>query len=408
MGPQLSDLETVLRRHNRDFLCPICSGCAETPKGRGLRCAGFSLGRVAYCTREQYAGSLALDVATSPPTYRHSLSTDCDCGQRHGEQFFSPQPFPNAPTQTERLKRTSVPIEARHVVYSAALELLDLRDDARDDLISRGLSPEAINQAGYKSIPRLGAEHRDFIANMAESLSEESLMQCPGFTGEDGRLDFWAASGTRDGHVVPYRDEHGFISGLQLKVLGGKYLTARGSILSSVYHLSGTAGPGQDLYVTEGATKATVASYLGGIWTFAVAGQSLIPEHIDIIKRLRPGRVIVALDQEDNVNTDRARERWCETLLKNGLRVFIAIWEGQDLGGAKGLDDLLLNGGHPRIRRVGSALRSETDLILSMVQSEIGKYHMGPGEVRHGGGEPRLEENVAGALVKSCGNSLPG
>ncbi len=185
MGPQQSDPKTVLRRHNRNFSCPICSGWAETPKGRGLRCAGFTLGRVAYCTREQYAGALALDVATSPPAYRHSLSKACDCGQRHGEQFFSPHPFPNAPTQPKRRKRTPVPIEVRHVVYSAALELLDLRDQAKDDLISRGLSLEAIDQAGYKSIPRLGAEYRDFIANIAGSLGEESLMQCPGFTDED-------------------------------------------------------------------------------------------------------------------------------------------------------------------------------------------------------------------------------
>ncbi len=89
------------------------------------------------------------------------------------------------------------------------------------------------------------------------------------------RASTWAASGTVNGYVVPYRDEQGFISGLQEKVLGGKYLTARGSALSSVYHLAGAGGPGKDLYVTEGATKATVASYLGGIWTFALAGHCL-------------------------------------------------------------------------------------------------------------------------------------
>jgi len=176
--------------------------------------------------------------------------------------------------------------------------------------------------------------------------------------------------------------------------------------LSSVYHLSGTGGPGNDLYVTEGATKATVASYLGGIWTFSVAGQSLKPEHIDVIKRLRPGRVIVALDQEDNVNTDRARERWCETLLKNGLRVFTAIWEGQALGSAQGLDDLLLLGHYPRIYQVcqvtaerGSALGLADDLTLSEMQSEIGKYHMGPGEVRHGGGGPSQERDVPDRVI---------
>jgi len=137
-----------------------------------------------------------------------------------------------------------------------------------------------------------------------------------------------------------------------------------------------------------------------------VAGQSLKPEHIDVIKRLRPGRVIVALDQEDNVNTDRARERWCETLLKNGLRVFTAIWEGQALGSAQGLDDLLLLGHYPRIYQVcqvtaerGSALGLADDLTLSEMQSEIGKYHMGPGEVRHGGGGPSQERDVPDRVI---------
>ncbi|MDA1129675.1 MAG: hypothetical protein O2913_13425, partial [Chloroflexi bacterium] len=37
----------------------------------------------------------------------------------------------------------------------------------------------------------------------------------------------------------------------------------------------------------------------------------------------------------------------------------------------------------------------ETDPTLSEIQSEIGKYHLGPGEVRHGGGEPLQEGDVA-------------
>ena len=268
---------------------------------------------------------------------------------------LSSTPFTNSPTLAERPERTPVPIEVRHVVYSTALDLLSLREEALDDLIGRGLSPETIDLAIYKSIPRRGTEYRNFIARLIENLGEESLRKCPGLTDKNGRLAFWTASGTRDGYVVPYRDASGFITGLQQKVLGGKYLTARGSVLSSVYHLSGRGGPGQDLYVTEGASKATVASHLGGIWTFAVAGQPLTPQHIDVIRRLRPRRVLVALDQEDNPNTDRARERWCRSLWEHGLPVFTAVWEGEDLGGAKGLDDILLHGRYPRIRRVSQA-----------------------------------------------------
>ena len=61
----------------------------------------------------------------------------------------------------------------------------------------------------------------------------------------------------------------------------------------------------RDLVTIEGATKANVVSHLSGLWCFAVAGQSLTPEHIRTIRLLQPVRVIVALDREDNANTDR-------------------------------------------------------------------------------------------------------
>jgi len=372
--PQHAGPRIALRQHSRDFPCPICGGNVGLPKGQGRRCAGFSLDHVAYCTREQYAGSLRLDISTSPPSYRHSLSTDCGCGQEHGGQYFSTARFPAAVIQSEPFsisgrapERTPAPIDVRHVVYSATLSLLVLREEALDDLIGRGLSMEAIELAGYRSIPRRGTERRTFMAELVGSVGVDLIRQCPGFTDKNGCLTFWTASGTRDDYVVPYRDEYSFITGFQLKVLDGKYLTARGSNLYSVYHLAGTGGPGRDLYTTEGATKANVASHLGGIWTFAVAGQSLTQQHIAVIKRLRPGRVVVAPDQEDNTNTDRARDRWFRTLWEQGLLVFTGVWEGQHLGGAKGLDDLLLYGDAPRVRRIcevpsemGRARRPET------------------------------------------------
>ncbi len=305
---------------------------------------------------------------------RHSLSTSCGCGQLHGDQYFASAPFPTAYPVLEplsisepALEGTPVPIEARHVVYSAALGLLDLREEALDDLIGRGLSMEAIELAGCRSIPHRGRDRRTFMAELVESVGEELIRQCPVFTDKNGRLTFWTASDARDGYVVPYRNECGFITGFQQKVLEGNYLTARGSILSSVYHLAGMGGHGRDLYVTEGAIKVNVASHLGGIWTFAVAGQSLTLQHVDVIKSLRPGRVIVALDQEDNANADRARERWARTLWEQGLPVFTGVWEGEQMGGAKRLDDLMLYGHSPRVRRIcevpsemGRARRPET------------------------------------------------
>jgi hypothetical protein len=71
---------------------------------------------------------------------------------------------------------------------------------------------------------------------LVKSLGEDLLRQCPGFTDKNDRLSFWTAFPRRDGYIVPYRDECGFITGLQAKVLGGSYLNARGACLPAIYH----------------------------------------------------------------------------------------------------------------------------------------------------------------------------
>src|SRR5215471_5232112 len=84
------NLPTVqVQRFTRSFPCPICGGGANDPKGRGKRCAGFlsSDGRFARCTREEYAGTLPLDLDTEPPTFLHFLEGDCLCGVSHGSNL---------------------------------------------------------------------------------------------------------------------------------------------------------------------------------------------------------------------------------------------------------------------------------------------------------------------------------
>ena len=73
-------------------------------------------------------------------------------------------------------------------------------------------------------------------------------------------------------------------------------------------------------------------------------------DHVDVIKSLPPSRVIVALDRETSVNTDRALERWLRILWTAGLLTYNAVWEGADLGVPKGIDDLFFARGSPRLR----------------------------------------------------------
>ena len=271
----------------------MCGGHAGLPQGRGIRCAGFTLDFVTFCTREQFAGRLPLDLSTDPPTYRHRLFGSCDCGVAHGGEAPL-QPF----SPTGHQDRPSLPMATQHAVYSRALQLLTLRPEALADLTRRGLSPALAEELGYRSIPRRGSEHQSFLETLCGEFGESTLRECPGFTDKNDRLTFWTASSSRDGYVVVYRDDMGLITGFQMKVLGGRYITATKTRLDRVYHVAGTVS-GADLYLSEGATKAKVAHALGGVAVFAVAGQSLKPSHIEAIRRLSPARVIVALDEED-------------------------------------------------------------------------------------------------------------
>ncbi|MDA1228972.1 MAG: DUF3854 domain-containing protein [Chloroflexi bacterium] len=342
-------------RHSRQDPCPICGGHPGLAKGQGIRCAGISMDRVAYCTREQYAGGLPLDISTSPAAYKHALFGRCDCGTQHGWNALGWTNSSSGVKQSASSRKSAryvLPIETRHEIYSAALELLPLRKEALVDLTNRGLTKDAALSMGYHSLPRRGTESKTFLSTLTAKFGEELLRKCPGFTDKNDRLTFWTAWDGRDGYVVPFKDELGRVTGFQAKILGSKYLTAKGSVLSSVYHVAGKGNPGTDLYITEGATKANVANHLEGLWTFAVAGQSLTDDHIEVIKSLNPGRVIVALDQEDNPNTHKAQERGTKLLHDAGLDAHFATWEGEDVGGPKGIDDLLLTGERPRIRKV--------------------------------------------------------
>ena len=70
---------------------PVCGGNAALPMGRGVRCAGFTLDFVVYCTREEQAGPLRLELSTEPPSYKHLLFGHCSCGKNHGLHLVRPE-----------------------------------------------------------------------------------------------------------------------------------------------------------------------------------------------------------------------------------------------------------------------------------------------------------------------------
>ncbi len=314
-----------LSRHLPPAPCPICGGHSRLPQGYGTRCAGFSLDTVAFCTREEHAGSLKLTVTTSPPSFMHRLYGECGCGIEHGPRL-EPEGG-REPTRRSTAARTTIPVGTRDALYRELLQHLDIRAEAKDDLRRRGLTDEHIQGSVFRSIPRKGQDLARVKAEMVSFAGEQLLLACPGFHDKNGRLTIWSAIGERDGYIVPYVDEGGRITGLQLKLLGDKYLTASGALVSEIYHVAGRRQ--RDLYVTEGGLKAEVAATLGSLWVMGIPGQALQAEHIEVVRRLAPERVAVALDREVNSSTDRARERWLDALWDAGLPVYDVVWEAE-------------------------------------------------------------------------------
>ena len=181
--------EGSLRRHLRGFPCPVCRGHAGLPQGHGIRCAGFTLEFVTYCTREEFAGRLPLDLGTDPPTYRHRLFGRCDCGVEHGGDaplgmLRAVQPAP----------RPLLAAASQGLIYERALSLLGLRPEALADLTRRGLTPAQAHELGYRSIPHRGRDHQAFLAALLDEFGAANLRECPGFTDKNDRLTFWTAA----------------------------------------------------------------------------------------------------------------------------------------------------------------------------------------------------------------------
>jgi hypothetical protein len=99
-----------------------------------------------------------------------------------------------------------------------------------------------------------------------------------------------------------------------------------------------------EVWVTEGALKADIASLKLKRIVLAVAGVGNWAGVIPIVKALRPERVIVAYDMDRNTNkTVRCYEvELIRALLRLKVKVFEASWNQS----SKGLDDFILSQEH--------------------------------------------------------------
>lgn len=79
----MSGAVTAEQRHTKAHRCPVCDGADGDPRGKGLRCSGFTStdGEWALCARHEFAGGID---ASGAGLFAHRLRGSCSCGSTHG------------------------------------------------------------------------------------------------------------------------------------------------------------------------------------------------------------------------------------------------------------------------------------------------------------------------------------
>lgn len=246
------------------------------------------------------------------------------------------------------------PLEERDRVYRALLNRLTLAPDHRENLLSRGLTDEAIERLGYKSTPVVG-----FHA-LAQSLLDEgyTLFGVPGFyRDKDGR---WTMAVWRRGILIP-GTYFGKIQGFQIRLdhkmkKGGKFLT-----FSSRDELDGAMGENwchmvgpvrERILLIEGYMKADIVNHFTGQTMLAIPGVTSLQHLESALRDLIPmgvRHIMTCFDMDylKNWHVESAYQNLVELLAKQNVTFGTYLW----VPDYNGLDDYIwefcMNKGNP-------------------------------------------------------------
>ena len=185
-------------------------------------------------------------------------------------------PIPKQPTpQNTETERQPVPLEERHIAYTAMLNHLTLLDRHHENLLERGLSEERIIRNQYRSMPET-EQGRRLLASLLRSCGFD-LLGIPGFRTYYGD---WTLAGP-NGFLIPVRDKNGLIQGLKIRLDDAdndrkyRWLSSRdmtnGTRSYSWVHVTGDT-TSKRAYLTEGPLKGDVASFLAHDALFVCIG----------------------------------------------------------------------------------------------------------------------------------------
>lgn len=270
------------------------------------------------------------------------------------------------------------PLEKRHGVYTAMLELLPLYPLHLEDLLKRGLPKEAIKRNGYKSFPAIAS----LRWRICEALvSQHDLTGVPGFfVNKAGK---WDMNPYPDGYFIPVRSRDGSIQGCQFRILPydeekhkGKYPwfsslgKEQGTRATQWLHLA--VPPGVEIkeriWLTEGALKADIASIYMRVPFVAIPGNSPVENVVSALKKLGVKEVVLAYDadQQINENVKEAVTKLDSGISSAGMQVIPAIWPTRmvkDKIVPKGIDDACME-------RVKRSLPVSEDVFVTLTETK--------------------------------------
>ena len=234
-------------------------------------------------------------------------------------------------------------IETRHAVYTTLLSMLTLEPDHRRNLLNRGLTERAIIENGYRTTPIVGEK----ILAKQLLVSGQILRGVPGFfTDMNGE---WLFVSNKRGILVPVRDIHGRIQGIQIRRDDAEKRKYRWISSSEIKDGCGAegwihlAGPVSDsILLIEGPLKADIVHCLTGFTVLAVPGVNslkYLERTLFDLAELGIRRVMTAFDMDflKNSNVQNGYAELVSILGRIGLGFGTYLWN-PDLNG---LDDYI-------------------------------------------------------------------